>query len=348
VPDVEYVPSLDHVGPEDWHRLAKRAGHIYATREWLRTWWRHYGKARRQLIGLARSEGELVAIVPLYVWRRHGLPVLRFVGHGPSDQLGPICAPMSEPATAAAVAEAIAAVPLRRFVLLAEQLPGDQDFGALTRARPLYRDSSPVLHMGRAGWDAFLKERGRNFRQQVRRFPRKVAEVGPVSYRLASDPDHLQRDLDLLFELHRKRWAGSATAFLQARAFHAEFAQHALSHGWLRLWFLEVGGVPVAAHYGFRYAAAETAYQGGRDPALRSQPLGFVLLIHTVRDALDDGIREFRLGRGGAAYKERFATDDPGVETFALPCGRAAQLALLAALAVRDRSLGLRRILDRM
>ena len=98
--DVSYTSSLDGVEPADWRRLAERAGHVFATREWLLTWWRHYGKARRQLIGLARAGGDLVAIVPLYEWWRHGLPVLRFVGHGPSDQLGPICAPLSEPAAA--------------------------------------------------------------------------------------------------------------------------------------------------------------------------------------------------------------------------------------------------------
>ena len=345
--DVEYVSSLHDVPPSDWRRLAERAGHVFATPEWLLTWWRHYGNARRQLIGLVRSDGELVAIVPLYVWRRRGLPVLRFVGHGPSDQLGPICAPLSDPASAAAVEAAIAAMPLRRFILLAEQIPGDQSFGEFARAHVFYRDSSPALQLTDTSWEAFLRARGRNFRQQVRRFPRKLAELGPVSYRLANDADRHQRDVDLLFELHRKRWGGSETPFFHARPFHGEFAQCALSRGWLRLWFLEVGGFPVAAHYGFRYAGVEAAYQGGRDPSLRNQPLGFVLLSHTIHEAVVDGMREFRLGRGGAAYKKRFATMDPGLETYGVARGAAAWVTLMAALAARGRALGLRRVLDR-
>jgi CelD/BcsL family acetyltransferase involved in cellulose biosynthesis len=336
------------VNAADWHRLAERAGHVFATREWLLTWWRHYGNAHGQLNGLARAGGDLVAVVPLYEWWSHGVPVLRFVGHGPSDQLGPISAPLSEPAAAAAVGEVIAALPLPRFVLLAEHVAGDQRFGEVTAARFLYREASPVLSFRGDSWDEFLQERGRNFRQQVRRFPRKLAELGTLSYRLASDPDRLKQDLDTLFRLHRQRWGGAATSFLLAEQFHREFATQALRRGWLRLWFLEIDGKPVAALYGFRFAGAESAYQSGRDPALRQQPVGFVLLAHAVREALTDGMAEFRLLRGGAAYKERFATGDPGLETFGLPRGASAQFLLTAARAAQGRSLGVRRILDRI
>jgi CelD/BcsL family acetyltransferase involved in cellulose biosynthesis len=345
--EISYASSIEQVSAADWESLAERAGHVFATREWLLTWWRHYGKAGNLLIGLARRGGQPAAIVPMYVWWRHGLPVLRFVGHGPSDQLGPICAPLAESDAAAAVAGAIDAIPLRRFVLLAEHVAGDQGFVALTGARRLYRESSPVLRFEVATWEEFLEQRGRNFRQQVRRFPRKLGELGAVSYRVAADPDRLQRDLDTLFRLHRVRWGGTETPFLQAAAFHREFAELALREGWLRLRFLEIDGRPVAALYGFRFAGAESAYQAGRDLALGNQPVGFVLLAHAVREALADGMREYRLLRGGAAYKERFATSDPGLETCGLARGASAQTLLGAALAARGRSLGLRRILDR-
>ena len=346
--EVSYTPSLDAVKPEDWRRLSARATHVFATREWLLTWWHHYGKARRQLIGVVRVGGEPVAILPLYEWWKPGIPVLRFVGHGPSDQLGPVCAPPSDPVAAAAVSAATAAVPLPRFMLLAEQVAGDQRFGELTGGSHLYREANPVLRFEHNSWDEFLRNRGRNFRQQVRRFPRKLSELGAVSYRLANDPERLPRDLDTLFDLHRQRWGSAATSFLRAEPFHREFAAQALHQGWLRLWFLELDGKPVGALYGFRFAGAESAYQSGRDPALRQQPVGFVLLAHAVREALTDGMREYRLLRGGEAYKERFATSDPGLETFGLPRSAPARLMLAAARAVGGRSLGLRRIFNRM
>ena len=292
---------------------------------------------------------EPAAIVPLYVWWRHGVPscaswdTARATSSARSAHRSPTRRP---PLRSPAVIDAI---PLRRFVLLAEHVAGDQGFDALTGARPLYRESESraALRAWRPG-RSFLEERGRNFRQQVRRFPRKLGELGAVSYRLAADPERLQRDLDTLFLLHRARWGGAQTPFLQAAAFHREFAAQALREGWLRLRFLEIDGRPVAALYGFRFAGAESAYQAGRDPSFGNQPVGFVLLAHAMREALEDGMREYRLLRGGAAYKERFATSDPGLETYGLPRGASAQAVLRAALAVRGRSLGLRRILDRL
>ena len=140
----------------------------------------------------------------------------------------------------------------------------------------MYREASPVLRFEHESWDEFLRERGRNFRQQVRRYPRKLTELGTVSYRLATDPERLPRDLDILFGLHRQRWGNDATAFLLAAPFHRDFAVQALQEGWLRLsWFLEINGKPVAALYGFRFAGAESAYQSGRDPVIPAPAGGF-------------------------------------------------------------------------
>jgi CelD/BcsL family acetyltransferase involved in cellulose biosynthesis len=340
--EISYTRSLDDVQASEWRGLATDARHVFATPEWLLTWWRHYGKERRQLIGLARTGGKLVALVPLCESWTHGVRVLRFVGHGQSDQLGPVSAPLSDPVAASAVRDVIAGIPLRRFILFAERIPGDQRLMELSSARLLYREASPVLQ---GSWDDFLRTRGRNFRQQVRRFPRKLAELGTVSYRLASDPERLDQDLDTLFRLHRQRWEGAETSFLRAAKFHRDFAAEAFRRGWLRLWFLEIDSTPVAALLGFRFAGVEAAYQSGRDPALHQQPLGFVLLAHAARTALGDGMREYRLGRGGDAYKNRFATTDPTLETYGLARGGAARLLLTAAPAQRGRSLGLRRLL---
>ena len=159
----------------------------------------------------------------------------------------PISAPLSEPAAAAGGQRGHG----RRSVaaLRAARRAGRRRSALreLTGARPLYREASPVLRFEHDSWDEFLRERGRNFRQQVRRFPRKLSELGTVSYRLATDPERLPRDLDTLFHLHRQRWGNAATPFLLAAPFHREFATQALHRGWLRLWFLEIDGKPVAA-----------------------------------------------------------------------------------------------------
>src|SRR5207253_3308893 len=112
-----------------------------------------------------------------------------------------------------------------------------------------------------------------------------------------------------------------------------EFLSRAAGRGWLRLWFLEVEGRAVAAWLGFRFAGAASYYQAGRDPAWDRYAVGFVLLVHTMRAALEEGCSEYRFLRGGEEFKYRFATDDPGLETFALARGPAARAAVAAAAA---------------
>lgn len=344
--DVSYTRSLDSVDPREWRRLAERAGHVFATREWLLTWWRHFAKGGRPLVALARADGDLRVIVPMYEWWRHGVPVLRFVGHGASDRLGPICGAPSEPETAAALEDSLRALPLRRFVLVGERIAGEQRFGELTGARLLYREANPILRLSHSSWDEFLRARSRNFRDQVASFPRRLSRQGALSYRLASDPDRLETDLETLFDLHRQRWTEATSPFLLAAAFHRDFAAQAQREGWLRLWFLELDDRPVAALYGFRFAGVEAFYQAGRDPAYRS--VGFVLLCHALREAVSEGVQSFSLLRGTSMFKERFANGDAGVETFALHRGVAGRILLAAATAARGRSLGLRRVLDRL
>ena len=347
--DVEYTTSLDAIPRPDWTRLAVEAGNIFATPEWLCAWWERYGGAREPLIGLVRCDSEIVAIVPLYIWRKPGLPILRFIGHGVSDRLGPISPPPTDRLAAEAIESAVDAIPLRRFILLAELVAGQEQFGGLAGGRTLYTDASPLLRVEHASWDDFLQARGSNFRQQVRRFPRKLAEVGAVSYRLDSDPVTLGEDLDTLFDLHRRRWDGATTPFLRAAGLHREIAECAMRRGWLRLWFLEIDRRPVAAYYGFRVGGVEMAYQGGRDPTLAKYPLGFVLLSHAVREAMTDGIAEYHLLRGGEGYKARFANTDLGLETSAVARGVDARVVLAAASALRGHSLGIRRhVIDRL
>src|SRR5207302_693016 len=141
---------------------------------------------------------------------------------------------------------------------------------------------------------------------------------------------------DVLFALHRaSRPSGSSFARPAVEAFHRDFAPLALERGWLRLWFLEVDGTQAGGWYGFRFEGAECYYQLGRDPAFDRLSIGFVLLSHTIRSALEDGQREYRFLRGGESYKYRFADSDPGLETIGLARGARGAAALSAASAAR-------------
>lgn len=330
--EIERFATLE-AASEAWPSLAERSENLFASWEWVSTWWRHFGRERPFMGAIARRpNGEPVALFPLYLFRRRPLTVLRFLGHGTGDWVGPIHAPGHDEPAAAALQATLAAVP-RWDVLLAERLRPDlQSTGALAGAT-LRKESFPILPFRKRSWDQLLDERSSNFREQVRRRERRLARTHRLSYRLSTDPGRLDGDLDLLFELHRARWAtGSSSAFAGAReAFHREFAHLALARGWLRLWVMELDGEPVAVWYGFRYAEKEWYYQAGRDPSRDSGSVGFVLLCHTIRAALEDGAEAYWFLRGGEAYKSRFAEEDPGVQTVALARSLRGRAAIVGA-----------------
>jgi CelD/BcsL family acetyltransferase involved in cellulose biosynthesis len=321
----------------EWERLATASGNVFGTWDWLSLWWEHYGQGRPLRIVACRSEdGETVAILPLYMWLDRRLRIARFLGHGAGDELGPVCAPDDR----ARVAEALLRIARdwKLHLLVADRLPGGTSWSALVGGRTLEREGSPVLHFETDDWDDFLASRGRHFRQELRRLERKLAREHEPRFRLADEPERLEADLDTLFALHEARWGAASTAFAgDDRAFQRAFARRAFERGWLRLRFLEVDGTPVAADYALRFAGRESGYQGGRDPAWTSSGVGFVILAHAMREALADGVREYRLLRGGQEFKYRFATDDPAVETVAIPGGPLGSAALAFGLLARRR-----------
>ena len=302
---------------DDWRELAGRGRNVFATWEWADAWWRHFGRSRE--LRVRHEAGSYV--LPLYLERQGPFRLLRFIGSGHSDEVGPI-------GDASRASAAFAEERGFHLFLGDEMAPG---WAEPLGARVVERTSSPVIELS-GSWDDYLGARSSNFRGQVRSAERRLENA---SYRLATG-DTLGADLDTLFRLHRARWPGSHW-FSDAEAFHRDFAAIALERGWLRLWMLELAGKPAAAWLGYRFNGVESYYQAGRDPALQRERVGFVLLAHTIRESIQDGMSEYRLLRGDESFKYRFATSDPGLETLARPNGALGRLAL-ALRAVRRRA----------
>ena len=317
VPRVEAVDGFDAVEHE-WDALAERSGSIFATSLWSRLWWEHFGGGRELLLHAARSSDDsLTAVLPLYAWRRRFPRVLRFLGHGPGDELGPIHGRGEHAAAAGALRTALGR--LRWDAFFGEQLPGEEMWPELIGGRLWRREASPSLALP-ATWDEYLATRSRNFREQLRRREAAIRREGDVVTRLA-DRTTLDRDLDTLFALHRARWGSTPTDFGDT-PFHRQLAREALERGWLRLWLLELDGRPIAAWHGFQVGTVCSYYQAGRDPGFERHSIGYLLMGHSIHAAIAEGAREYRFGRGDEPFKSRFASHDSGLATVVLTRGR--------------------------
>lgn len=309
-----------------WTELAERSGNIFATWEWADAWWRHFGSGDNELVLRTCLRGdEPFAIAPLYRGRRGPVGLLRFVGHGVGDVLGPVCD------------RADAGLAMRTVLdgmrgeggwaaLLAERIPGDT--AAALSGELLLSEENPSLEIGGRSWDDYLKAASKNMREKVRRNTRKLERDHELSFELCERPDQVEPMMRTLFELHGMRWAeGTSFGRDSVTPFHLDFAPIALERGWLRLWTMRIDGEPAAAWYGFRFGRTEAYYQSGRDPQWDRFSVGFLMLARTIEAAFDDGLDTYGFLRGDESYKGRFATKTEALETRAIgngPAGRGA------------------------
>lgn len=326
-----------------WSELALESRNIFATWEWASTWWTHYARAGVARFWECTREGRPFAILPLYVYTpaRRGVRVLRFVGHGPGDVLGPVCAQSDWPAAGAALVQSLDERPRGWHVFVAERLPCGP-VGKALGGTPIQTEANPYLDTEGMDWQAFTASRSKNMRQQMGRRARKLGKAHEVSYRLTTDPATLDADMATLMRLHAARWQAPGAFAGPAAAFHKDFARRALAAGWLRLWTMEVDGEAVAAWYGFRYAGIEFFYQSGRNPQWDEWSVGYLLLVETMRSAFDDGMDRYAFLRGDEPYKHRFASGDLGLETRTRGRGPAGSAAAAAGVALMGRVPALR------
>jgi CelD/BcsL family acetyltransferase involved in cellulose biosynthesis len=341
------VDLVDRIEPlrEDWARLAADATNIFATLEWNELWWRHYGRGRDLRIAISRCSDDVEAIVPLFVWSERPVRILRLLGHGHGDRLGPICE--GDPATVAgALRSALAAVPHDLFV--GDWLAGDRDWSRALDGRVLRTTGYPILALAGRSWDELLAGTSGRFRKSIRHSRNRLERRHAVRFR-STDAVTLNRDLDSVFRLHRARFGRHRGCHFcrEYEPFQREFAALALERDWLRLLVLELDGEVVAAEFGFLFHDAYFAYQGGRDPAWERESVGFVLEVETIRRALEEGAVEFRFLGGEEPYKYRFPTEDPRLETILAPAtasGRIAAATLAAAWRIPGGEAVLRRV----
>src|SRR5262249_29996182 len=116
-----------------------------------------------------------------------------------------------------------------------------------------------------------------------------------------------QAGLDVVVDLHRKRWGsrGTSEAFQTAgiTAFHREFVSHAASCGWLRRMILKLDNTPAAAIYGLRYGPTFYFYQSGLDSLYARHSVGLVIMGLAIKRAAEEGAAEYDLLHGDEEYK---------------------------------------------
>jgi CelD/BcsL family acetyltransferase involved in cellulose biosynthesis len=159
-------------------------------------------------------------------------------------------------------------------------------------------------------WEQYLGRLSHSHRKQLRRIERRYFDTGLAVLRSAVDEASLDRGLDVLIDLHQKRWRSREQpgCFADKRfaAFMVDAARAQLAAGDLRLHWLELAGTPIAAEYHLASGRAVYAYQSGIEPAALEFEPGRMITVALVRQAIAEGRQTYDFLRGNERYKAHF------------------------------------------
>jgi CelD/BcsL family acetyltransferase involved in cellulose biosynthesis len=329
---------------EEWNALLRRSRFdtIFLTWEWQSTWWQYVGAARGSLCLLAaREDGRPIAILPLYLTEEAGVRSLQVVGCVEvSDYLDLVIEAGREEEVYRALLEWLASAEAPGWDVLdlcnqpqsslahtrLIEMAIDLGFGAKSEEEDvcpvvalLQEPGGPVDAGEDPAWGAFLARLDKKDRHEIRRKIRRVEREAPDSRVVVVTGREAGVDLDAAVDrfiaLHRlSSPAKDAFMTVEMQAFFHAIARVLADRGWLRLFFMEVGGVPAAAYFCFDYNDEVLVYNSGYDPGAYPQlSLGWVLMARVIQHAISAGRRRLDFLQGNEDYKYRFGGQDTTV-----------------------------------
>ncbi len=326
--DVTDDAAFQALAPE-WDHLLAGSSVVspFLTWAWVSAWRQTLGAGHTLAVVAARhpGDGTLLGLAPFAVEERRAPGGLRyhalvFLGSGPAapDHLDLLVLQGWEGAVAAPLWGAV----LRRTRPDVADLDGLRAGGLLealalrrTADRRRFAEPIPCPHLPLpATWDEYQAGLGRNLRQNLRRYARRLEEEapGPITRRLVVRPEEIDPTLDDLARLHQqvRNARGQAGAFRSPgmTAFHHLAARRLLEAGRLRLHRLDVDGRAVAVIYCVRQGDVVSFYTTGYDPSYARFGPGRDLMAHAIGAAIAEGATEFDFLRGDEAYKDHWGT----------------------------------------
>jgi len=324
VNDIEAFQSLK----ERWNMLLQQCpdNNVFLTWEWLFTWWRHYGQDKKLRIFLIKESDRVIAIAPFMEWKyRKGIfniDVIENLCAIECDYSGIILTERRQESVAllldclkkitrdSHVVVRMSHIPENSLFLagLREQYPAFSS-SLLLIEQPV--SSCPYIDLP-ANWEEYFHALSRNDRGNLRRSMRSLQKEHAVEVKKYAGGDDLREQLQVLFELHQKRWQErnviSKFARPEARDFYLDVSRVFHQNNWLDLTFLNAGGKPVSAFWGFNYNDTFWNMTQTFDPDYSKYGVGQLHIMKLIEDAIKNGQRKFDFLKGDEAYKSRWTS----------------------------------------
>jgi CelD/BcsL family acetyltransferase involved in cellulose biosynthesis len=281
--------------------------HLFVLPLWLKVWWESFGSDTAPHICVVRNKERIVGIAPLSVQGAEA----GFLGNPDvCDYQDVIVVPGMEHGFSSTLVAYLKQKGVNRLNLcpLREDstvrtriLHTVQSLGCDTFCEP--DDVSYEMELPET-WDGFLGRLTGKQRHEVRRKLRRLEAAGAFTYRSVEDIESVKEALPVFFELFQKNRRDKAEFMTpKMTAFFKSLAEAFAEIRILRLFFLELDGVPAAAVMCFDYGGVRYLYNNGYDQHYRSLSIGVMSKVLCIKDAIENNMKVYNFLKGSENYK---------------------------------------------
>ncbi len=286
---------------------------VFLTPAWQETWWDEFGREDELRLFTVGPEDAPLGVAPMLL-RGDRLTFL-----GDTDLFDYHDFITADPAFYPALFDCLEQEPWRTMELTSAP-EWTSTFELLPRAarerghhvRVEHEDVAPGIELP-GSWDEYLAGLRKKDRHELRRKLRRLESAGEIALRLAEGPT-FDRDLELFQQVMAESREEKREFLTRERqAFFVRMAGRMRDLGLLKLFLLELDGIPIASVLTFDYGGHRLLYNSGYLHEYGRLAPGLLLKALCIRDAIESGLTYFDLLRGAEAYKHHLGAVDHSV-----------------------------------
>ncbi len=301
---------------ERWQELLKSCtvNHIFLTPQWQRAWWQVFGSGHKLLLLSLRDASGLVGIAPLQKQNEK----LSFIGGSDvCDYMDFIVHQGKEVLVFSNLLDYLESLEweiieleslLPQSLTLNFFVPLAREKGYQVEIKQM--DISPQLILP-SSWEGYFTLLKAKDRHELRRKLRRLERTKAVHSYTIIEKEQLPETLESFFELFKMSDIEKANFMTDQRkeVFNTMVSSLA-EKGYVRLSFLEVGGIRTSAILFFDYENDIYLYNSAFNPAYASLSVSLLLKAFRIKDAIENRRKRYDFLRGNEAYKYDLGAQD--------------------------------------
>ena len=143
-------------------------------------------------------------------------------------------------------------------------------------------------------------------RHEIRRKLRRLNDAGQINFRRVDNAYSMNEDMEMFLNLFRSNRSDKAEFMNdQMVAFFRGLAETLNEVRILRLFFLELDQIPVAATMCFDYRSTMYLYNNGYDKRFSSLSVGLLSKVLSIKESIQSGFQTYDFLKGTEGYKQR-------------------------------------------